>query len=649
VRPHDRPRLPALPANSRLGKRLRAALVAIAAAALTIPSMQDASAQFGIGGFGGGFGRMPGGGFGRMPGGGMRDPGLMGAPMRGPMPKGVGLRGVGPQGQVPKGTVLRGTAGQVPGAQAVGARGAAQQGAGAQGRAMRGAGMQGARVHGSAAVRRPGLQATGSRDGGRVPPRCRGPGCYRPGGPGVIVGVPPLVVPPDVGPTGPVGVVQDGGPPPRAGGSGGPGRVPPTGGSATPPSSGSGRAISGVPPAGERRFLPDQVVGVMRAGLTDQQIDTFLRQNRLARTAGGEQEIALIGARVYRFRITDRRPVRTVIAALERHPFVVSMQPEYLYRFAQAQEAVVGGANPASAARSEQPPARDPTIERLQYAVGKLNLAQAHRVVRGGEVLVAVIDSRVDSAHPELAGAVVREIDVLDDRDGKPHSHGTAMAGAIVAKARLMGVAPDARLIAVRAFSVTSGGTASGTSFALTHGLDRAVAEGARIVNLSFAGPPDPLLSRALKAARERGVVLIAAAGNAGPRAAPLHPAADPNVIAVTATDASDKVYRGANRGKHIAVAAPGVDILVPGPQEAYEMSTGTSIAAAHVSGVAALLMARNPALDPDGVRKVLTGSARGLGARDEYGAGLTDAYNALLTVDPKAGEAVPLAGAPTQ
>ena len=640
MRPHDRPRLPAMPAIFRPGKRLRLALMAIAVVALTIPFMQEASAQFGIGGFGGGFGRMPGGGFGRMPGGGygrmpggsMRDPGLMGAPMRGP--KGIGLRGVAPQGQVPKGTALRTPAGQVPGAQAAGARGAAEQGAG---------------VHRSAAIRRAGLQGTGIRGGRRVPPRCRGPGCHRPGGPGVIVGVPPVLVPPDVGPPGPTGVVQDEGPPRRAGGSDGRGGVPPAGASATPPSSGGGRAISGVPPAGERRFVPDQVVGVMRAGLTDQQIDTFLRQNRLARTAGGEREIALIGARVFRFRITDGRPVRTAIAALERHPFVVSMQPEYLYRFAQVREAAGGNANPASAASTEQPPKRDPTIERLQYAVGKLNLAQAHRVVRGGEVLVAVIDSRVDSAHPELAGAVVREIDVLDDRDGKPHSHGTAMAGAIVAKARLMGVAPDARVIAVRAFSVTSAGTASGTSFALTHGLDRAVAEGARIVNLSFAGPADPLLARALKAARERGVVLIAAAGNAGPRAAPLHPAADPNVIAVTATDANDKVYKGANRGKHIAVAAPGVDILVPGPQEAYEMSTGTSVAAAHVSGVAALLMARNPALDPDGVRKVLTGSARGLGARDEYGAGLADAYNALLTVDPKVGEAIPLAGAPTQ
>jgi hypothetical protein len=517
---------------------------------------------------------------------------------------------------------------------------------------------RGANMPGGGAMRGPGGGMPGAGPqglnrvpgGGGMPPGCRGPGCGGPRGPGVIIGVPPLLVPPYA-----VQVVDDDEPPVRRSGSRG--KKPPTGGKTTqqPP---AGRTVSGMPPAGERRFVPDQIVVVLRAGLTEAQIDAFLRQHRLARTAGGDRQIALIGARVFRFRITDGRSVRTVIPPVQRDPRVLSLQPDYLYGFAQVQEAAAAAgstdtaASAPAAAPKEEAASRDPEIERLQYVVGKLKLNQAHKVVRGGQVVVAVIDSRIDATHPELAGAVLREIDVLDDKDGKPHTHGTAMAGAIVAKARLMGVAPDAQLIAVRAFAVTSAGAAAGTSFALTQGLDRAVAEGARIVNLSFAGPADPLLSRALKAARDRGVVLIAAVGNAGPRAAPLHPAADPNVIAVTATDADDKIYKGANRGKHIAVAAPGVDILVPGPQGAYEMSTGTSVAAAHVSGVVALLMARNPALDPESVRKILTGSARDLGAKgrdDEYGAGLADAYNALLTVDPKAAEPVPLAGAPTR
>ena len=76
---------------------------------------------------------------------------------------------------------------------------------------------------------------------------------------------------------------------------------------------------------------------------------------------------------------------------------------------------------------------------------------------------------------------------------------------------------------------------------------------------------------------------------------APLYPAADPDVIAVTATDADDKLFEQANRGTHIAVAAPGVAILAAAPDEGYQMQSGTSFAAAQVSGVAALLLERNP------------------------------------------------------
>jgi len=149
---------------------------------------------------------------------------------------------------------------------------------------------------------------------------------------------------------------------------------------------------------------------------------------------------------------------------------------------------------------------------------------------------------------------------------------------------------------------------------------------------MSFAGPPDPQLHDALLRAARKGIVLIAAAGNAGPYSPPLYPAADPN-IAVTATDAKDALFSGANRGNHIAVAAPGVAVLVPAPEASYQLTTGTSVAAAEVSGVTALLMERNPALTPAEVRKVLMDTAKDLGpkGRDrEFGAGLVDALKAV-------------------
>src|SRR3989440_9812321 len=156
---------------------------------------------------------------------------------------------------------------------------------------------------------------------------------------------------------------------------------------------------------------------------------------------------------------------------------------------------------------------------------------------------------------------------------------------------------------------------------------------------MSFAGPYDPMLALAMKKASEKGVILIAAVGNAGPKSPPLYPAADPHVIGVTATDETDKLYKGANVGAQVAVAAPGVNVMVPAPAEAYQLTTGTSVAAAHVSGVAALLLERHPDADAATVLEVLTASATKLGTDkrdDHFGWGLIDPLAALGELDAR-------------
>jgi subtilisin family serine protease len=170
--------------------------------------------------------------------------------------------------------------------------------------------------------------------------------------------------------------------------------------------------------------------------------------------------------------------------------------------------------------------------------------------------------------------------------------------------------------------------------------MDWAVRKGARVINMSFAGPDDPEIARAVAAARQKGVVLVAAAGNAGPKSAPLYPAANPNVIAVTATDAQDALLKVAVRGRHIAVAAPGVDVVAPAPGGLYQFSTGTSIAAAHISGIAALLLERRRDLSPDAIRKALVATTTDLGPKgrdDQFGAGLADASRAVEFVTAEA------------
>jgi len=267
-------------------------------------------------------------------------------------------------------------------------------------------------------------------------------------------------------------------------------------------------------------------------------------------------------------------------------------------------------------------------------------------LVHGMNVTIAVIDSGIDVRHPELANSISDSFDALGSKEG-PHVHGTGIAGAIAAHGRLMGSAPEARIIAIRAFGSVQGGAES-SSYIIIKSLNYAVLHGAQIINMSFAGPKDPLIERAIAATAARDVLLVAAAGNAGPKSPPLYPAANPNVIAVSATDARDQLFAASNRGNYIALAAPGSDVFLPAPDEKYQMTSGTSFSAAYVSGIAALVMERNPALKPNDVRAILTGSARDLGeaGRDDlFGYGEADAFAAVTAAGSQ--RSVPMATAP--
>jgi subtilisin family serine protease len=373
------------------------------------------------------------------------------------------------------------------------------------------------------------------------------------------------------------------------------------------------RRNSNAPPAAERRLVPDEVVIELRNSATPAQIDALQRRFRLARI--GSTPIALTGTTFYRWRIPDRRSVGAVVRQLEADRLVASAQPNY--QFALQETAAAAEGDPA------------------QYELAKLHLPQAHALAKGGKVRVAVIDSAVDTTHPDLAGVIAETFNAT----GTPvvaHAHGTAIAALIAAHGKLVGAAPEASILAVRAFD-PKGGSAQGTTFAIIKGLDWAVAQHARVINMSFAGPADPAIHRALEAAHRKGIVLIAAAGNAGPKSPPLYPAADADVIAVTGTDAQDRVLAVANRGRYIAVAAPGADLLVAIPGGGYEVSSGTSYAAAEIAGIAALLIDRNGDLKPTEVRGLLIGTAHDLGpkGRDaEFGAGLVDAFAAVSATD---------------
>ena len=364
------------------------------------------------------------------------------------------------------------------------------------------------------------------------------------------------------------------------------------------------------------------IVAEIDDSLSPARADELARRHGLARL--DLLKIPLLDATIGLFRITDGRSVQVVSRELAADAGFRRIQPNFRYKL-QEQKAVLSEGDPA------------------QYALAKLRLPQAHTLAHGANVTVAVIDSGIDVKHPELAGAIADSFDALGSKEG-PHVHGTGIAGAIVAHARLMGSAPAARILAIRAFGVAPSGAES-TSFVVLKALDYAVTHGAQIVNMSFAGPKDQLIERGIAAAAAKGIVMVAAAGNAGPKSPPLYPAANGSVIAVGATDAQDKLFAASNRGSHIAVTAPGVDIFLPAPDEKYQMTSGTSFSAAYVSGLAALMLERNPALKPDDLREILVKTARDLGSpgRDDlFGAGEVDAYAAVMAV--AAAPAVPVA-----
>ena len=358
------------------------------------------------------------------------------------------------------------------------------------------------------------------------------------------------------------------------------------------------------------RTVTGELVAELDSSLSDAQADELARRHRLERISS--QNFPLLGSTIGLFRIVDRRPVELVSREVAVEAGVRSVQLNFRYLL-QDQKAALTEGDPA------------------QYANAKLRLPQAHTLAQGANVTIAVIDSGIDAKHPELVNAVADSFDALGSKEG-PHVHGTGIAGAIVAHARLMGSAPQARILGIRAFGAAPNGAQS-TSFVILKALNYAAEHGAQIINMSFAGPKDPLIERGIAATAARGILMVAASGNAGAKSPPLYPAANANVIAVSATDAQDKLFTASNRGGHIAISAPGVDIFLPAPDEKYQITSGTSFSAAYISGLAALMLERNPALKPDEVRAILMKTARDLGApgRDDlFGAGAADAFAAV-------------------
>ena len=205
---------------------------------------------------------------------------------------------------------------------------------------------------------------------------------------------------------------------------------------------------------------------------------------------------------------------------------------------------------------------------------------------------VGVIDTDIDEAHPAFAGRTIHRFDFSSDGHGAPPNwHGTAvlslLAGSPLGGAP--GLIPDAEFFAANIFFSDERGEMAADTLSLLKALDWMKSFGVKVVNMSFSGPRDELVAEAIEKLSKKDIVFVAAAGNEGPTAAPSYPAAYPQVIAVTAVTKDLRNYRYANRGDHIDVAAPGVDVwtAMPGGRAGYH--SGTSFAAPHVTAILAV------------------------------------------------------------
>jgi subtilisin family serine protease len=225
----------------------------------------------------------------------------------------------------------------------------------------------------------------------------------------------------------------------------------------------------------------------------------------------------------------------------------------------------------------------DPLFEQ-QPAAREWHLAELHQSATGRGVRVAVIDSGVQADHPDLSGQVAARLNLVANRPDTAELHGTAVAGIIAARADnhvgITGVAPLARVLALRACWQASPAETLCTSLSLALALSAAIEREAAIINLSLGGPPDRLIQRLIESALARDIAVVAAINRLAPDGG--FPADLPGVIAV-----ADRPSPQARR----SVAAPGTDILTTLPGSRWGMVSGASYAAAHVSGLLALML----------------------------------------------------------
>jgi len=283
----------------------------------------------------------------------------------------------------------------------------------------------------------------------------------------------------------------------------------------------------------------------------------------------------------------------------------------------------------------------DPLLDQ-QWGLTAIGAPSVWKITRGAGVTVAVIDSG-SGPHPDLdanldAGRTMfGSIDSVGVLDIDNAGHGSHVAGIIAAVANNAiggsGVAPQSRILPIRVLDAQGSGDSKDVSKAVRFAVD----SGSKVINLSLGGATESTsLTAAIQYAVDRNVLVVAAAGNGAADSPPKWPGASDLTIAVTAVDRNNSVTSFDQRGDYIDLAAPGASILSTASND-YKIQSGTSMAAAFVTGAAALLFAAQPSITAAQVRDILQRTATDIGApgRDTtFGYGLINLVAAFAELD---------------
>ena len=320
--------------------------------------------------------------------------------------------------------------------------------------------------------------------------------------------------------------------------------------------------------------IPQEKLTAFKRALTKNGVKVIIARKRFLKS---------LGVLLLSIQTTSPEKAKRIAARLAKQKIISAFQPSHTYH------------------TRGLPGMSDPFATRQYGCLPLKKLSEIHAACSGQGVHIALLDTGVDIYHEDLDSSQIKTVDFTREGLGKflTDIHGTALCGILAARPKngkgIIGLAPASKIHVIKVCKRVSPSSIQATTdtFTLAEGLDYAIQKRVHVINVSIGGPRDRIIDKLINRARSDKIIIVAAAGNGGPRSPPSYPAAYTGVIGVTAIDQNLHLYTKATRGRFVDIAAPGVNVFSLKPGNRYNFYTGTSFATAYVTGIIAMELSR--------------------------------------------------------